>query len=67
MLPLLMLITELLLPGEEFKGPNMSILVIQFVCCSPSIPKPYHISIHAIIFQPLQGPVKGAVHHVGLG
>jgi hypothetical protein len=67
MLPPLVFIAKSLLPGEDLKGLNVAVLVIQLICPLPAVPESYHISIYSVISQPLQSLVKGAVHHVGLG
>jgi hypothetical protein len=66
-LPPLVFVAKSLLPGKDFEGLNVAVLAIQPVRPSPAIPESYHIGIYSIIPQPLQSPVKGAVHHVGLG
>jgi hypothetical protein len=49
MLPLLVFVMELLLPGKDFKGLDLGILVIELVRPSPPIPESYHVSIYSII------------------
>jgi hypothetical protein len=66
-LPPLVFITKLLLSREEFKAFDVSVLAIELVRPSPTIPELDYICVYPIVPQLLQGSVKSAVHHVGFG
>jgi hypothetical protein len=48
-LPSLVLIAELLLPGEYFKVFDVAGLVVKLICLMSTTPQPNHICIHTII------------------
>jgi hypothetical protein len=64
MLPPLVLITKSLLSCKELEAFDVSILTIELVHPSPTMPESDYVRVHPIISQPLQGSVKSTVHHV---
>jgi hypothetical protein len=66
-LPPLMLVMKPLLSCEEFKAFDVSVLAVELICPSPTIPESDYICVYPVIPQPLQGLVKSTVHHMGFG
>jgi hypothetical protein len=67
MLPPLVLVTQPLLPREELEALDVSVLAVELIRPTPTVPESDYIGVHPVISQPLQGSVKSAVHHVGFG
>jgi hypothetical protein len=65
-LPPLMLVTKPLLSCEKLEAFDVSVLAVELLRPSPTVPESDYIRIHPIIPQPFQGSVKSAVHHVSL-